>query len=82
MSHFLDCFYQLKNRSFPKKVGGYTPKSPHRGLDRCPDKGMNGLQRYAGLAVIAYNLRRVGKILLDQDRKAAERKAVKYRRAA
>ena len=54
----------------------------HRGLDRCPDKGINGLQRYVGLAVIAYNLRRVGKILLDQDRKAAERKAVKYRRAA
>ena len=54
----------------------------HRGLDRCPDKGIYGLQRYVGLAVIAYNLRRVGKILLDQDLKAAENNAVKRRQAA
>ena len=54
----------------------------HRGLDRCLDKGIYGLQRYVGLAVIAYNHRRVGKILLDQDRKAAERNAVKRRLAA
>ena len=54
----------------------------HRGLDRCPDRGINGLRRYVGLAVIAYNLRRVGKILLDQDRKAAEGNAVKRRQAA
>ena len=31
----------------------------HRGLDRCPDKGIKGMHRYIGLAVIAYNLRRV-----------------------
>ena len=28
MSHFFDCFYQLKKVFLPKKVGGYTPKSP------------------------------------------------------
>jgi hypothetical protein len=54
----------------------------HRGLDRCPDKGIRAMHRYVGLAVIAYNLRRIGKILLDQDRKVADRKAVKHRRAA
>jgi hypothetical protein len=54
----------------------------HRGLDRCPDKGIRSMHRYVGLAVIAYNLRRIGKILLDQDRKEADRKAVKLRRAA
>jgi len=43
----------------------------HRGLDRCPDKGIRGLHRYVGLAVIAYNLRRIGQILLAQDRKAS-----------
>ena len=43
----------------------------HRGLDRCPDKGIRGFQRYVGLAVIAYNLRRIGQILLTQDRKAS-----------
>jgi hypothetical protein len=46
----------------------------HRGLDRCPDKGIKGLHRYVGLAVIAYNLRRIGKILLEQDRNQVERR--------
>ena len=49
----------------------------HRGLDRCPDKGINGMHRYVGLAVIAYNLRRIGAILLKEEREAA-----KHRRAA
>jgi hypothetical protein len=44
----------------------------HRGLDRCPDKGIGGMHRYVGLAVIAYNLRRIGQILLERDRKSAE----------
>jgi hypothetical protein len=43
----------------------------HRGLDRCPDKGIKGFHRYVGLAVIAYNLRRIGQILLEQDRRAS-----------
>jgi hypothetical protein len=50
----------------------------HRGLDRCPDKGIKGMHRYIGLAVIAYNLRRMGKILMEQDRRVsvpARRKA-------
>ena len=41
----------------------------HRGLNRCPDKGIKGMHRYVGLAVIAYNLRRIGQILLAEDRK-------------
>jgi hypothetical protein len=40
----------------------------HRGLDRCPDKGIRGMHRYVGLAVIAYNLRRIGKILIERDK--------------
>jgi hypothetical protein len=42
----------------------------HRGLNRCPDKGIKGIYRYVGLAVIAYNLRRIGQFLLNEDRKA------------
>jgi hypothetical protein len=49
----------------------------HRGLDRCPDKGIKGMCRYVGLAVIAYNLRRIGNILLKE-----ELEAIKRRRAA
>ena len=52
----------------------------HRGLGRCPDKGIKGFHRYVGLAVIAYNLRRLGQILLTEDRKKAE--PPKHRRAA
>ena len=49
----------------------------HRGLNRCPDRGIKAFHRYVGLAVIAYNLRRIGKILLEQDRKASESTARK-----
>ena len=49
----------------------------HRGLNRCPDKGIKGMHRYVGLAVIAYNLRRIGNVLLK-----AEPKRERFRRAA
>ncbi|MGB1270944.1 MAG: ISNCY family transposase [Endozoicomonas sp.] len=38
------------------------------GLDKCPDKGLEGFERYVALAVVASNLKRVGKILLTRDR--------------
>jgi len=38
----------------------------YRGLDRCPDKGLNNFKRYVGLAVSAYNLRRIGVKLIEQ----------------
>jgi hypothetical protein len=40
------------------------------------------MRRYVGLGVIAYNLRRIGQILLEQDRKKAESESTKLRRAA
>ena len=39
----------------------------HCGLGRCPDKGYDHFKRYIGLGVTAYNLRRIGKVLIDQD---------------
>jgi hypothetical protein len=38
----------------------------HHGLDRCPDKGLDGYKRYAGLGVLAYNLHKIGKRLIDK----------------
>jgi len=35
-----------------------------RGLDRCPDRGYMHFKRYIGLAVAAYNLRRIGQELI------------------
>ena len=40
-----------------------------RGLDRCPDRGYMHFKRYVGLAVAAYNLRRVGQELIEIRRK-------------
>lgn len=43
----------------------------HRGLNRCPDRGYKHFKRYVGLAVSAYNLRRIGKKLLEDQKQAA-----------
>lgn len=47
----------------------------HRGLDRCPDRGRAHFDRYIGLGVCAYNLHKIGKELLRQE-KAAQKKKV------
>jgi hypothetical protein len=41
----------------------------HHGLDRCPDKGFNGFNRYAGLGILAYNLHKIGDALLAKRRR-------------
>jgi hypothetical protein len=40
----------------------------HHGLNQCPDKGIVGFKRYTAIGVLAYNLHKLGNILLDQDR--------------
>lgn len=40
----------------------------HGGLDRCPDRGLHGFKRYVAIAVVAYNLHRIGKELLALDK--------------
>jgi IS5 family transposase len=40
----------------------------HHGLNRCPDKGLVHFKRYASFGVLAYNLHKLGNILLEQDR--------------
>ena len=51
----------------------------HHGLDRCRDKGLDGFKRYAGLGVLAYNLHRIGKGLLES---AAESKTRRRKKKA
>ena len=41
----------------------------HHGLNRCPDKGLVHFKRYTSFGVLAYNLHKLGNILLEQDRK-------------
>jgi len=72
----------IKARRAHSAIESNINELEHKGLDRCPDKGIHGMRRYIGLAVIAYNLCRIGKILFAQDSKAKEVNAVKHKRAA
>jgi Transposase DDE domain. len=58
----------VKSRARHSAIESNINELEHRGLDRCPDKGLRGLTRYVGLAVIAYNLCRIGRVLLERDR--------------
>jgi hypothetical protein len=53
----------------------------HHGLNRCPDKGLDGFRRYTALGVLAYNLHKLGNILLAQDKKQLS-KSPAYAKAA
>jgi len=43
------------------------------GLNRCPDKGWSGFQRYVGFGILAYNLHKIGNRLLAQDQQRQSR---------
>ena len=44
----------------------------HHGLNRCPDVGLGGYLRYAGLGVLSYNLHVIGRELLARERARAQ----------
>ena len=48
----------------------------HHGLNRCPDRGWHGFQRYAGFGVLAYNLHKIGQRLLERRRAAQAMKVL------
>lgn len=57
----------------------------HHGLNRCPDKGIEGFKRYVGLSVLAYNLHILGNYLKAQAIKKAQqlqKQRDRYRQAA
>jgi len=48
----------------------------HHGLNRCPDKGLRAFKRYTAFGVLAYNLHRLGKVLIQlQQAKGPRKKA-------
>jgi len=53
----------------------------HHGLNRCPDKGLYSFRRYNALGVLAYNLHKLGNILLAQDKKQLSKRPA-YAKAA
>ncbi|MFQ5604351.1 MAG: hypothetical protein ACE5HS_13870 [bacterium] len=40
----------------------------HHGLNRCPDKGLTNFKKYAAFGILAYNLHRLGNVLIEQER--------------
>jgi hypothetical protein len=58
----------IKKRNQHSAVESNINELECRGLDRCPDRGEGHFRRYVGLAVSAYNLRRIGAHLVQQDR--------------
>ena len=57
-------FIRLKNKH--SAVESNINELENSGLDRCPDRGYRHFKRYIGLAVCAYNLKRIGRKLLEQ----------------
>ena len=66
----------LKLKDQHSEVESNINSLEHHGLDRCPDKGLNGYKRYAGLGILAYNLHRIGKGLLEETAATRKRKQV------
>lgn len=56
----------LKLRNKHSAVESNINELEHRGLNRCPDKGYMHFKRYIGLAVCAYNLKKIGEHLISR----------------
>lgn len=62
----------IRYRNNHSAVESNVNELEHRGLNRCPDKGYMHFKRYVGLAVCAYNLKKVGEYLIAEQRKQIE----------
>jgi IS5 family transposase len=71
----------IKLRNRHSAVESNINSLEHHGLDRCPDKGLHGYKRYAGLGILAYNLHKIGDELLAKAA-AVERRKRKKKKAA
>lgn len=47
----------------------------YNGLDKCPDKGIQGYKRYVSLGILSYNLNRLGQVLHKQAREEIKKAA-------
>jgi transposase, IS5 family len=63
-------FKKLKNKH--SAIESNINELEHRGLDRCPDRGYGHFKNYIGLGVCAYNLKKIGREILKQERAALE----------
>jgi len=72
-------FRRLKNKH--SAIESNINELEHRGLDRCPDRGYPHFKNYIGLGVCAYNLKRIGAKLLEEERERLASQ-IHFRKAA
>lgn len=72
-------FKKLRNKH--SAVESNINELEHRGLNRCPDKGYPNFKRYIGLAVCAYNLKKIGAQLLELERKRLKKEQARRQAA-
>jgi len=46
------------------------------GVNKVPDKGIKGFHKYVGLGVLAYNFKRLGKLILAESKSTKEKKSM------
>ena len=68
-------FRRLKNKH--SAIESNLNELEHRGLDRCPDRGYPHFKNYIGLGVCAYNLKKMGAKLLEEERERLRGQHVK-----
>ncbi len=73
-------FKHLKNKH--SAIESNINELENRGLDRCPDRGIHHYKRYIGLAVCAYNLKKIGRQILKLEREALIKAKEKILQAA
>lgn len=77
-----------KSRSFKKIKNQHSAiesninELEHRGLDRCPDRSFENFIKYSSLAVCAYNLKKIGRKILETKRKTALTNKKEFTQAA
>lgn len=63
-------FRRLKNKH--SAIESNINELENRGLDRCPDRGFHHYKRYVSLGICAYNLKKIGREILKQERMELE----------
>ena len=65
-------FKRLKNKH--SAIESNINELENRGLGRCPDRSIEHYRRYIALGITAYNLKKIGKQLLEIERQKLQRK--------
>ena len=73
-------FKKLKNQH--SAIESNINELEHRGLNRCPDRGYDNFKRYVGLGICAYNLKKIGKRLIEIAKEEEKQEKKKLRMCA